>query len=173
MDAFHAFAVCNNGATSHEVGPFSPRYRSRVQVGGGRIRGDHREVMGKNAATMSPCDGYEVASRKERGFKVGWMGIEVHTGEVVFAADRKKVRGAMPTFQSSAAVKNLKDLKSDKIDAGKLANMLRGGMFPLAYVYPRAKRQTRDLLRRRSFFVRQRAQHRPRLARRASLSGAR
>jgi transposase len=48
--------------------------------------------------------------------------------------------------------------KSDKIDAGKLANLLRGGMFPLAYVYPRAKRQTRDLLRRRSFFVRQRAQ---------------
>jgi transposase len=48
--------------------------------------------------------------------------------------------------------------KSDKIDAGKLAAMLRGGMFPMAYVYPRAKRQTRDLLRRRSFFVRQRAQ---------------
>src|SRR5207248_8944821 len=48
--------------------------------------------------------------------------------------------------------------KSDKIDAAKLAAMLRGGMFPLAYVYPRAKRQTRDLLRRRSFFVRQRAQ---------------
>src|SRR4029078_11604172 len=48
--------------------------------------------------------------------------------------------------------------KSDKIDAGKLAAMLKGGMFPLAYVYPRAKRQTRDLLRRRSFFVRQRAQ---------------
>jgi len=36
--------------------------------------------------------------------------------------------------------------------------MLRGGMFPLAYVYPKAKRQTRDLLRRRSFFVRQQAQ---------------
>ena len=48
--------------------------------------------------------------------------------------------------------------KSDKIDAAKLATMLRGGMFPLAYVYPRAKRQTRDLLRRRSFFVRQRGQ---------------
>jgi hypothetical protein len=48
--------------------------------------------------------------------------------------------------------------KSDKIDAGKLAAMLRGGLFPLAYVYPRAKRQTRDLLRRRSFFVRQRSQ---------------
>ena len=48
--------------------------------------------------------------------------------------------------------------KSDKIDAGKLAAMLRGGLFPTAYVYPKAKRQTRDLLRRRSFFVRQRSQ---------------
>jgi transposase len=48
--------------------------------------------------------------------------------------------------------------KSDKIDAAKLAGLLRGGLFPMAYVYPKAKRQTRDLLRRRSFFVRQRAQ---------------
>jgi transposase len=48
--------------------------------------------------------------------------------------------------------------KSDQIDAAKLAAMLRGGLFPLAYAYPKAKRQTRDLLRRRSFFVRQRAQ---------------
>ena len=44
--------------------------------------------------------------------------------------------------------------KSDRIDAGKLAALLRGGLFPMAYVYPKAKRQTRDLLRRRSFFVR-------------------
>ena len=29
--------------------------------------------------------------------------------------------------------------KSDKIDAGKLANMLRGGMFPLAYVWGAAR----------------------------------
>jgi len=48
--------------------------------------------------------------------------------------------------------------KTDKIDAAKLAGLLRGGLFPVGYVYPRAKRQTRDLLRRRSFFVRQRAQ---------------
>ena len=40
----------------------------------------------------------------------------------------------------------------------KLAALLRGGAFPQAYVYPRAMRQTRDLLRRRTFFVRQRAQ---------------
>ena len=48
--------------------------------------------------------------------------------------------------------------KNDQIDASKLASLLRGGLFPMAYVYPRARRQTRDLLRRRSFFVRQRAQ---------------
>lgn len=47
--------------------------------------------------------------------------------------------------------------KTDRIDAAKLAALLRGGLFPIGYVYPRAKRQTRDLLRRRSFFVRQRA----------------
>jgi len=48
--------------------------------------------------------------------------------------------------------------KTDRIDAAKLASMLRGGLFPMAYVYPRAKSPTRDLLRRRSYFVRQRAQ---------------
>ncbi len=47
--------------------------------------------------------------------------------------------------------------KTDKIDAAKLAGLLRGGVFPQAYVYPKAKRATRDLLRRRSIFVRQRA----------------
>ena len=35
--------------------------------------------------------------------------------------------------------------KSDRIDAGKLAAMLRGGLFPLAYAYPKAKRQTREI----------------------------
>ena len=51
--------------------------------------------------------------------------------------------------------------KTDRIDAAKLAKMLRGGLFPMAYVYPRAKRQTRDLLRRRSFFVRRRPSSSP------------
>ena len=48
--------------------------------------------------------------------------------------------------------------KNDRIDAGKIAGLLRGGMFPQAYVYPRAKRETRDLLRRRCHFVQQRSQ---------------
>ena len=48
--------------------------------------------------------------------------------------------------------------KTDKIDAAKLARILRGGTFPLAYVYPRGMRETRDLLRRRTFLVRRRAE---------------
>jgi transposase len=47
--------------------------------------------------------------------------------------------------------------KNDRIDANKIARLLRGGNFPLAYVYPHGMRETRDLLRRRNYFVRQRA----------------
>jgi transposase len=39
--------------------------------------------------------------------------------------------------------------KSDKIDSHKIAALRRGGMFPMAYVYPQEMRATRDLLRRR------------------------
>jgi transposase len=48
--------------------------------------------------------------------------------------------------------------KTDPIDAHKIAVLLRGGMLPLAYVYPRGMRETRDLLRRRTFLVRRRAE---------------
>jgi transposase len=48
--------------------------------------------------------------------------------------------------------------KNDRLDAQKIAGLLKGGFFPMAHVYPKDKRETRDLLRRRSFFVRQRAQ---------------
>lgn len=48
--------------------------------------------------------------------------------------------------------------KNDRLDAEKIAGLLRGGLFPMAYVYPRCKRETRDLLRRRAAFVQQRAQ---------------
>jgi transposase len=48
--------------------------------------------------------------------------------------------------------------KNDKIDAYKIAHLLRGGNFPLAYVYPARMRATRDLLRRRMRLMRERAQ---------------
>jgi transposase len=48
--------------------------------------------------------------------------------------------------------------KNDRIDAHKIAVLLRGGMLPQAYVYPAAMRATRDLLRRRLHFTRKRAE---------------
>jgi transposase len=48
--------------------------------------------------------------------------------------------------------------KTDKIDAKKIAVLFRGGMLPQAYVYPKGMRATRDLLRRRTFLVRKRAE---------------
>jgi transposase len=48
--------------------------------------------------------------------------------------------------------------KNDKIDAHKIAVLLRGGMLPQAYVYPAEMRATRDLLRRRLYLMRKRAE---------------
>ncbi|HJY80221.1 MAG TPA: IS110 family transposase [Candidatus Binatia bacterium] len=48
--------------------------------------------------------------------------------------------------------------KNDKVDAHKIAILLRGGMLPQAYVYPAEMRATRDLLRRRCHLVRKRAE---------------
>jgi hypothetical protein len=47
--------------------------------------------------------------------------------------------------------------KIDRIDAAKLARLLRGSNFPLAYVYPKGMRATLDLLRRRMDLVHKRA----------------
>jgi len=48
--------------------------------------------------------------------------------------------------------------KNDRIDSLKIASLIRGGMFPTAYVYPREWRATRDLLRRRMHMMRKRAE---------------
>jgi len=48
--------------------------------------------------------------------------------------------------------------KNDRIDAGKIARLSRGGNLPQAYVYPAGMRETRDLLRRRQYLVRKRTE---------------
>ncbi len=48
--------------------------------------------------------------------------------------------------------------KNDKIDAHKIAVLLRGGMLPMAYVYPAEMRSTRDLLRRRMHLMHKRSE---------------
>ncbi len=47
-------------------------------------------------------------------------------------------------------------VKNDRIDSEKISRLTAGGL--MAYVYPRENRSTRDLLRRRLRFVRQRAE---------------
>lgn len=49
-------------------------------------------------------------------------------------------------------------VQNDKIDSERIAMLLKSGMFPEAYVYPRKMRAVRDLMRRRCFFVRKRAE---------------
>jgi transposase len=44
--------------------------------------------------------------------------------------------------------------KNDRIDAHKIAALLRGGMLPQAYVYPKEMRATPDLMRRRNYLMR-------------------
>ena len=48
--------------------------------------------------------------------------------------------------------------KNDRIDSRKIAQLLKGGLIPMAYVYPKEMRATRDLLRRRNHFMRKRAE---------------
>jgi transposase len=48
--------------------------------------------------------------------------------------------------------------KCDRKDALAIARLLKGGNFPLAYVYPKERRGLRDLLRARLRLVRQRAE---------------
>jgi transposase len=48
--------------------------------------------------------------------------------------------------------------KNDRLDSEKLAVLLRGGVIPQSYVYPPDMRPTRDLLRRRLYFTRTRAE---------------
>lgn len=49
-------------------------------------------------------------------------------------------------------------VKNDKLDSEKLAYLLRGGNFAVAYAYPKPWRATRNLLRRRMHYVRRRGQ---------------
>lgn len=59
---------------------------------------------------------------------------------------------------NTAAVKQYDGLKcsGDEADARHLAHLLRLGILPEGYIYPREERAVRDLLRKRSHLVRQR-----------------
>ena len=62
---------------------------------------------------------------------------------------------------NTAAVKQYEGLKytDDDSDAFWLAHLLRLGLLPTGYIYPKQSRAVRDLLRKRGQLVRQRTAH--------------
>ena len=75
-------------------------------------------------------------------------------------ADLCEAEGIPFVLGHALAMRSIHGLKtkSDKLDSWKIAQLLHGGNFPPAYVYPRRFRATRDLLRRRLHFVRFRSE---------------
>ncbi len=69
----------------------------------------------------------------------------------------EKVEFALGHAQYMKAVHGGK-ANNDRIDSEKIARLVQGGLLPMAYVYPRKQRSLRDLLRRRTRFVRLRAE---------------
>lgn len=64
---------------------------------------------------------------------------------------------------NTAAIQQYEGLKhtDDRSDARWLAHMLRLGLLPEGYIYPKAERPVRDLLRKRSQLVRHQTAHLP------------
>src|SRR4051794_27753317 len=77
-----------------------------------------------------------------------WFGDLCHDHDVPF------VLGYALYMKAISGAKS----KDDKIDSRKIAQLLRGGNLPIAYAYPKGLRETRDLLRRRMYLVRKRAE---------------
>ena len=67
-------------------------------------------------------------------------------------------QGYQVHLANTAAIQQYNGLKytDDNSDARWLAHLLRLGVLPQGYIYPRADRPVRDLLRKRSQLVRQR-----------------
>ncbi len=70
--------------------------------------------------------------------------------------DREKIPFVLGHALYMKAIHGAK-VKNDRVDARKIAGLLRAGMLPQAYVYPAPMRATRDLLRRRNYLMRKRA----------------
>jgi len=75
--------------------------------------------------------------------------------------DGLQAAGHQVHLANTAAMKRYEGLKrsDDETDAAHLAHLLRLGILPTGYIYPREQRALRDLARRRMQLVRQRSMH--------------
>jgi transposase len=94
-----------------------------------------------------------------RPFRQQLVGVAVEsTYNWYWLVDGLQEDGIRVHLANPAAMQQYDGLKhtDDRTDAIWLATMLRLGILPEGYIYPKAKRPTRDLLRRRMLFVQQR-----------------
>jgi transposase len=92
-------------------------------------------------------------------FKKKLVGIVVEsTYNWYWLADALNENGYKIHLANPAAIRQYEGLKhtDDQWDSFWLAHMLRLGILPEGYIYPKAERPIRDLLRRRGLLVRQR-----------------
>lgn len=90
-------------------------------------------------------------------FKDTLQGVAVEsTFNWYWLVDGLQEAGFYPRLVNTLAVKQYEGLKhSDDVhDAFWLAHLMRLGILPEGYIYPKAQRAVRDLLRRRAFLVR-------------------
>jgi transposase len=95
-------------------------------------------------------------------FKEGLSGVVVEsTFNWYWLVDGLQEEGYRVHLANPSAIRQYEGIKhtDDQWDAFWLAQLLLLGILPEGYIYPRAERSTRDLLRRRLLFVRQRTAH--------------
>ncbi|MDY6911907.1 MAG: IS110 family transposase [Chloroflexota bacterium] len=93
-------------------------------------------------------------------FGKGLTGVVVEsTYNWYWLVDGLQSAGFKVHLANPSAIKQYEGLKhtDDRWDSFWLAHMLRLGILPEGYIYPKKHRPTRDLLRRRLLFVRQRS----------------
>ena len=96
-------------------------------------------------------------------YRTGLAGIAVEsTFNWYWLVDGLEESGYPVHLVNTLAAQQYQGLKytDDKTDARWLAHMLRLGILPTGWIYPKAKRAVRDLLRRRSQLVRQKTANR-------------
>lgn len=110
----------------------------------------HRDVKAKPDRFLRALKPYrdDVVVGAECMFTWYWLADLCHQEKIEFALGHALYMRAIHGGKT----------KNDHIDSEKIARMLRGGMFPISYVYPKQMRATRDLLRRRTFLMRRRSE---------------
>ena len=100
-------------------------------------------------ATLRPYQAQLVAAAVESTYNWYWL------------ADGLMEAGYQVKLVNTSAVRQYDGLKhaDDRHDAFHLAHLLRLGILPTGYIYPKAQRALRDLLRQRMRLVQQRTAH--------------